>query len=57
MFKQVFANFTDTQLAVSGFMIFLVVFLGALVWTLFIQDKAFYDELGMQPLKNGERDV
>lgn len=54
MFKQVFAQFSDTQLAVSGFLIFLITFLGVLTWTVFVQKKSFYDELSLKPLANGD---
>lgn len=57
MLSKIFLNFTDTQLAVAGFIIFLITFLGAVVWTLFIQDKSFYQELSTQPLKNGDENV
>ncbi|MGZ3691322.1 MAG: hypothetical protein ACXVAX_07450 [Pseudobdellovibrio sp.] len=57
MYKEIFLNFTDTELAIAGFMIFLSVFLGALVWTLFVQDKSFYGELSLQPLENGDEHV
>ena len=54
MFKQVFAQFSDTQLAVVGFLIFLLTFLGVLTWTVFVQKKSFYDELSLKPLANGD---
>ena len=54
MFKQVFAQFSDTQLAVSGFLIFLITFLAVLTWTVFVQKKSFYDELSLKPLVNGD---
>ena len=57
MFKEIFYNFNDTELAITGFMIFLAVFLGSLVWTLFVQDKSFYRELSLQPLENGDDHV
>lgn len=55
MFKQVFSQFSDTQLAVSGFLIFLITFLGVLTWTVFVQKKSFYDELSLKPLSNGDK--
>lgn len=55
MFKQVFAQFSDTELAVSGFLIFIVTFLAVLTWTVFVQKKDFYDRLSMQPLNNGDQ--
>lgn len=54
MFKQVFAHFSDTQLAVSGFLIFIVTFLGVLTWTVFIQKKSFYEDLSLKPIVNGD---
>lgn len=52
MFKQVFANFTDSHLIVLGFILFMVTFLGALIWTLLVQKKSFYDELSLKPLSS-----
>lgn len=54
MFKQVFAQFSDAQLAVSGFLIFLVTFLGILTWTVLVQKKSFYDKLSLKPLASGD---
>lgn len=54
MYKQIFANFNDGHLIIFGFMLFMVTFLGALMWTLLIQKKSFYDELAQKPLVNGE---
>lgn len=53
MFKQVFLNFTDAHLIVLGFILFMGTFIGALIWTLFIQKKEFYDRLSARPLSNG----
>lgn len=54
MFKQVFSNFTDGHLIVIGFILFMGTFLGALIWTLLVQKKSFYDELERKPLINGK---
>lgn len=54
MFKQVFLNFTDTHLITFGFILFMGTFIGALIWTLFVQEKSFYDELSRKPLINEE---
>lgn len=56
MFKQVFLNFTDTHLIVLGFILFISTFIGALVWTILIQKKEFYDQLSVQPLNGGENE-
>lgn len=53
MFKQVFLNFSDAHLMVLGFLLFMFTFLGALIWTILIQKKEFYDRLSVQPLNNG----
>lgn len=53
MFKQVFANFTDAHLIVLGFVLFMGTFIGALIWTILIQKKEFYDRLSVQPLTGG----
>ncbi len=53
MWKQIFAGFSDSHLAVLGFLIFLTVFVITLIWTLFVQRKSFYDELSLQPLQKG----
>lgn len=50
MFKEVFHNFTDSYLIAFGFILFMGTFLGALIWTLFIQKKEFYNELSLTPL-------
>lgn len=54
MYKQIFANFNDGHLIIVGFMLFMTTFLGALVWTLLIQKKSFYDELAQKPLLGGD---
>lgn len=54
MFKQVFSNFTDSHLIVIGFILFMGTFLGAMIWTLLVQKKSFYDELERKPLINGK---
>lgn len=54
MYKQIFANFSDTHLIVFGFILFMATFLGTLIWTLFIQEKSFYDRISLKPLDNGE---
>ncbi len=54
MYKHAFANFTDGHLIALGFLLFLVTFLGVLVWTLFIQEESFYEELSRIPLSRGE---
>jgi hypothetical protein len=55
MFKQVFSQFSDTHLAVTGFLLFIITFLGVLTWTVFIQKKSFYDKLSLQPLDGGDQ--
>ena len=55
MFKQVFAQFSDTEMAISGFLIFIFTFLAVIIWTLLLQKKEFYDQLSMMPLKNGDQ--
>lgn len=54
MYSKLFTSFNDGHLAVIGFLLFLFTFIGALVWTLFIQEKEFYDRLSRIPLKEGE---
>lgn len=53
MFKQAFMNFTDSHLIVIGFILFMGTFLGALIWTLFIQEKSFYKQMSEIPLQKG----
>lgn len=55
MLSKIFTQFNDTQLAVAGFLIFLVTFLSVLTWTVFVQKKSFYDELSLKPLANGDK--
>ncbi len=54
MMKEGFANFSDTNLIVFGFLLFMAVFVGSFVWTYFIQDKQFYNKLSHMPLADGE---
>lgn len=55
MFKSAFAGFSDGHLIVIGFILFMGTFLGALFWTIFIQEKSFYAQLAKLPLqKDGE---
>lgn len=56
MFKQVFLNFTDAHLMVLGFVLFMTTFMGALIWTILVQKKEFYDRLSVQPLNGGENE-
>lgn len=53
MFKQAFMNFSDSHLIVIGFLLFMTTFLGALIWTFFVQDKNFYKQMSEMPLNNG----
>lgn len=54
MGKQIFANFTDGHLIIIGFTLFVLTFLGALVWTFLVQRKSFYEQLAQKPLISGE---
>lgn len=54
MYKQIFLNFSDSSLIAFGFLLFMGTFLGALVWTLFVQNKSFYVELSQIPLQEGD---
>jgi hypothetical protein len=55
MFKLAFQNFSDSPLIALGFILFMITFLGALIWTVFIQKKSFYDQLSDLPLKAEEK--
>lgn len=55
MFKLAFANFSDAHLIVIGFLLFMATFLGAFIWTVFVQEKSFYVKLSELPLR-GEGD-
>ncbi len=55
MFKQVFLYFSDSNIIVLGFVLFLMTFLGALIWTFLVQDKAFYQNLSLKPLEDGDK--
>lgn len=54
MFKLAFANFSDAHLIVIGFLLFMGTFLGAFVWTVFVQKKSFYADLSKLPLRKGD---
>ncbi len=56
MFKEVFHNFSDSHLIVIGFLLFILTFVGTLIWTLFVQRKSFYDQMSLIPFQNGESD-
>lgn len=55
MFKSAFLNFSDSNLIAFGFLLFMVTFLGALIWTLMIQKKSFYKLMSELPLSEGEQ--
>lgn len=55
MMKDKLIHFTDSNLIVFGFILFMSVFLGTLIWTLFIQEEKFYDKLSTLPLKGGDK--
>ncbi|MBC7741781.1 MAG: hypothetical protein H7061_06275 [Bdellovibrionaceae bacterium] len=50
MFKLAFQNFSDSRLIAIGFILFMITFIGALIWTVFVQKKSFYDQLSHLPL-------
>lgn len=54
MMKDSLIHFNDGQLIVFGFLLFVFVFFGVLVWTLLIQKSKFYENLSQLPLVNGE---
>lgn len=56
MYKEIFQNFTDSHLIVIGFMLFIGTFVGSLIWTLFVQNKSFYDQMSLIPLSKGDQD-
>lgn len=56
MFKQAFLHFNDSHLMVLGFILFMGTFLGTLIWTIFIRNKSFYEELSKKPLMKGGDD-
>lgn len=51
MLRQAFTYFNEAHLTVIGFMLFLLTFLGVLIWTFLVQEKSFYQRLSMQPLR------
>ncbi|AGH95440.1 hypothetical protein [Pseudobdellovibrio exovorus] len=53
MLRQAFAYFSDAHLTVLGFLLFFGTFLGVLIWTFMVQETSFYQQLSMQPLKDG----
>ena len=55
MFKEAFLNFTDAYLVTLGFILFMVTFLGAFFWTIFVQKKSFYVQLSQLPLDEGDQ--
>jgi hypothetical protein len=54
MMKDSLIHFNDGQLIVFGFLLFVVVFFGVLVWTFLIQKSKFYENLSHIPLVDGE---
>ncbi len=55
MFKSAFMNFSDSYLIALGFVLFMGTFLGALIWTIYVQKKSFYDEISRMPLRDGDK--
>ena len=53
MFKSAFANFSDSHLIALGFILFMGTFLGALIWTILVQKKSFYEKLSRLPMLDG----
>ena len=54
MMKDSLIHFNDGNLIVFGFLLFVIVFFGVLVWTFLIQKSNFYENLSHLPLVNGE---
>lgn len=54
MFKGAFYNFTDGHMVALGFGLFMFTFLGAFIWTVFVQKKSFYTQLSHLPLDEGD---
>lgn len=54
MYKEALSYFSETHWIILGFLLFVGTFVGALIWTLFIQKKEFYDQLSEIPLKEGK---
>lgn len=54
MFKSTFANFSDGNLIAFGFILFMLTFVGAFIWTVIIQKKSFYTQISHLPLQDGE---
>ncbi len=54
MYKVAFSGFTDSNLIVIGFMLFMGTFLGSFFWTIFIQKKEFYKKLSELPMQDGD---
>lgn len=54
MGKFIFTSFSDTHLIVLGFILFMGTFLGAFIWTVFIQKKSFYNKIAELPLQEGD---
>ncbi len=55
MFKLAFQNFSDSRLIALGFVLFMVTFIGTLIWTVWIQKKSFYEELSHLPLSEEDQ--
>lgn len=54
MLKQGFEHFSDINLIVAGFILFMLTFLGVFLWTYMIREKNFYRRLASKPL-NGDQ--
>lgn len=55
MFKSTFIHFSDGNLIALGFMLFMLTFIGAFIWTVIVQKKNFYTQMSQLPLQDGDK--
>lgn len=54
MKAQAFAHYTDVPLTLIGLVLFIAVFLGAVIWTGLRTNRRKYQTIERQPLNDGE---
>lgn len=54
MTKQWLINFSDTNIALFAFFIFLITFFSVLIWTFKLNKKSFYNDVANLPLHDGD---
>ncbi len=54
MKAEAFAHYTDVPITLIGLMLFVGVFLGAVIWTGLKENRRKYEQIAQHPLSDGE---